>query len=195
MRVKAESISSWQKLVLVVLRFAIGWHFFYQGFGKLISVDWSAEGYLKAGLGPFQKIAENPTLLAIADYTRAIELNPDYAMAYNNRGIAHLQKREYDKAIADYSKAIELDPDYAVAYNDRGIAYRHKGEYDKAIADYTKAIGLDPQWPHAYKNRAGAYKEQGKKAEAIADLKKFITLTDNPQWIQMARQQIEELSK
>jgi uncharacterized membrane protein YphA (DoxX/SURF4 family) len=46
----------------------IGWHFFFQGFGKLIWPYWTAEGYLKSSWGPFQKIAESSTLLAIADY-------------------------------------------------------------------------------------------------------------------------------
>ncbi len=60
-------LTGWQKTVLVVLRFAIGWHFFYQGFGKLVSVSWSSEGYLGASWGPFLRVAENPTLLSIAD--------------------------------------------------------------------------------------------------------------------------------
>ena len=75
------------------------------------------------------------------------------------------------------------------------MAYLNKGQYDLAIADLSKAIELDPSLAEAYGNRAWAYKKQGKKAEAIADFEKFITLTDNPQWIEMARQQIEELSK
>jgi thiosulfate dehydrogenase [quinone] large subunit len=64
-----SGLNGWQKTVLVVLRFALGWHFFYQGFGKLIAPYWSAEGYLKASWGPFARIAASPTLLAIADYT------------------------------------------------------------------------------------------------------------------------------
>jgi thiosulfate dehydrogenase [quinone] large subunit len=69
LRGKTEVLSGWQKLLLVVLRFMIGWHFFYQGYGKLVSVDWSSAGYLGASWGPFLKIAETPALLAIADYT------------------------------------------------------------------------------------------------------------------------------
>jgi thiosulfate dehydrogenase [quinone] large subunit len=61
-------ISNWKKLLLVVLRFAVGWHFFYQGFGKLTWPYWTAEGYLNASWGPFEMIAENPTLLLLADY-------------------------------------------------------------------------------------------------------------------------------
>lgn len=68
MRAETEVLSGWQKLLLIVLRFVIGWHFFFQGFGKVIWPYWSAEGYLKASWGPFQRISESPTLLAIADY-------------------------------------------------------------------------------------------------------------------------------
>lgn len=49
---------------------------------------------------------------AIADYTKAIEIDPRYAFAYNNRGLAWGKKGEYDKAIADYTKAKEVNPAY-----------------------------------------------------------------------------------
>lgn len=69
MRGDTRDLAGGQKLLLVVLRFVIGWHFFYQGYGKLISVDWSSAGYLGASWGPFLRIAESPKLLTIADYT------------------------------------------------------------------------------------------------------------------------------
>jgi len=96
-------------------------------------------------------------------------------------------------AIADYSKAIELDPSYINAYYARAWVYGEKGQWDLSIADNTKAIELDPNYAMAYNNRAWCYKEQGKNAEAIADFETFITLTDNPQWIETARQEIEAL--
>lgn len=76
---------------------------------------------------------------------------------------------------------------------DRGTAYFYLGENQQAIADYSKAIELDPNYTAAYYNRAHVYKLQGEKAQAIADLEKVILLTDDPQLIEMARQQIEEL--
>src|SRR5439155_26586183 len=51
---------------------------------------------------------------AIADYNRAIELNPKHASAYNNRGIAKQAKGDLDGAIADYNRAIELDAKLAM---------------------------------------------------------------------------------
>jgi len=113
---------------------------------------------------------------AIVDYSKAIELDPKYADAYYNRGIAYKRKGNLDQAIADYSKAIELDPKLATAYNNRGIAYRAKGNLDQAIADYTKAIELDPKNATAYNNRGIVYAEQKKYDQAIADFSKAIEL-------------------
>ena len=47
----------------------------------------------------------------IADLNKAIELDPDYARAYNNRGIAYTDQGDYARAIADLNKAIELNHD------------------------------------------------------------------------------------
>ena len=113
---------------------------------------------------------------AMANLTKAIELNPKYAIAYNNRGNAWSDKGEYDKAIADYNRAIELKPDYAFAYNNRGNAWDDKGEYDKAIADFTKAIELKPDYAFAYNNRGNAWKHKGEYDRAITDYNKAIEL-------------------
>ncbi len=51
---------------------------------------------------------------ALADYNKAIELDPKFATAYYNRGFVDADKKDYDKALADYNKAIELDPKYAL---------------------------------------------------------------------------------
>src|SRR5262245_40016367 len=60
---------------------------------------------------------------AIADYDKAIVLNPTYAMAYTDRGIAYLGKGEADRAVIDFNKAIEVKPTDAMAYNNRGYTY------------------------------------------------------------------------
>jgi tetratricopeptide (TPR) repeat protein len=49
---------------------------------------------------------------AISEFTRAIELKPDYAEAYKGRGDTYYRQKEYDKAIADWEQAIKLDPSY-----------------------------------------------------------------------------------
>ncbi len=90
---------------------------------------------------------------AIADYDRAIALDPNDANAYHNRGLAYRNINEYHKAIADYDRAIALDPDYRNAYHNRGLTYYNLNEYQKAIADYDRAIALDPNFALAKENR------------------------------------------
>ena len=113
---------------------------------------------------------------AIEVYSRAIELNPNHAASYSNRGAAYWGKDELDLAIADYNKAIELDPELAQAYSNRGAAYWGKDELDLAIADYNKAIELDPKLAHAYYNRGATYRAEGAFDLAIADCNKAIEL-------------------
>ena len=52
----------------------------------------------------------------MSDYNKAIEINPNYAEAYNNRGNIYAQQEEFTKAISNFSKAVKLKPSYAAAY-------------------------------------------------------------------------------
>lgn len=109
---------------------------------------------------------------AIAEYTKAIKLKPNYVEAYRNRGTAYYHKGDYVSAIKDYTEAIDLRPNYAEAYYDRGTAYYRKGNYDRAIAEYIKAIKLKPNYANAYHSRGHAYKKKGDHALAQADFDK-----------------------
>jgi lipoprotein NlpI len=60
--------------------------------------------------------------IAILDLTRAIEISPQLAEAYCNRGFCRMGKWDFDGAIADCTKAIEIDPNYARAYGNRGLS-------------------------------------------------------------------------
>ncbi len=76
---------------------------------------------------------------AIADYDIAIQLNPDDAAAYYNRGNAKYGLDEHQAAIADYDIAIQLNLDYAEAYYNRGNAKVRLDDYGGAFKDYMSA--------------------------------------------------------
>ena len=82
---------------------------------------------------------------AIACYRKAIELDPKYAAAHNNLGIALKDQGKLDEAIACYRKAIELDPKYAEAYNNLGVALVGSGEAGRGHRPLRNAIELDPK--------------------------------------------------
>ncbi len=106
---------------------------------------------------------------AIANYTRAIEIDPKFAWAYFKLGVAWYKQHELDKAIANYTRAIEVDPKFANAYFKRGVALEGKDKLDEAMADYTRAIEIDPKFAQAYYNRGVILEVKGKLDEAMAD--------------------------
>jgi len=63
---------------------------------------------------------------ALADCNRAIELKPDFAVAYNNRGMVKQVKGDLDGALEDYNKALNLKPDLKAARTNRDKAQQIK---------------------------------------------------------------------
>jgi tetratricopeptide (TPR) repeat protein len=113
---------------------------------------------------------------AVAEFTKAVELNPKFDRAYTNRGIAWMEMGEYDRAIDDYDKAIELNPKQFQAYGNRGNAWRYKGDFNRAIADHTKAIELNSNEARSYNNRGATWVNKGDFERAIVDFTKAIEL-------------------
>jgi tetratricopeptide (TPR) repeat protein len=120
---------------------------------------------------------------AVDAYTRAIlagDLDPEaLAIASNNRGVAHGELGDYDKAIEDYAQALSLTPGDAtatknlrIAHVRRGGAAQRLGEQEPALADYARAIELEPAHPLAYLRRGQLLLEQGDAAGAVADLRR-----------------------
>ncbi len=89
---------------------------------------------------------------AIEAYSHAIDLNPNSAAPYDNRGGTYFNKGDFDRAIVDFNKAIELNPNHANAYNNRGEAWLHLAEWDKARADLTNARDLGVDIVAAFRN-------------------------------------------
>ena len=111
-----------------------------------------------------EKYEQGDYLGAIADYSKAIEINPQDANAYSNRGVSKSDLKDYQGAISDYGKAIQIDPKNTEAYYNSGNAkYTLKG-YREAIDYYSSAIAINPKY-------AIAYSARGISKELIADLK------------------------
>ncbi len=117
--------------------------------------------------------------LALADWNKAIEINPNYAEAYLNRGNLYKNLQKYELALADYSKAIDINPNYAYAYYNRGNLYKNLQKYELALADYSKAIKINPNFAEAYNNRGNLYSNQQKYELALADYNKAIEINPN----------------
>ncbi len=126
---------------------------------------------------------------AIANWSEAVKINPEFANAYHNIGSALGLKGNFEQAIEYYNKALSIDPQNAITYRARGsawsnIAYRSRGDarlrnYSQAISDFNEAIKIDPTDADAYYNRGVTWQLQGKGDKAITDYSEALKI--NPQ--------------
>lgn len=92
---------------------------------------------------------------AVNLYTKAIDANHNFVMAYQMRAAAWQKMRQFQKAINDYSMVIALgEPGFrAVGYFNRGVVKNMNGDYAGAIPDFSQAILLDRKMAAAYFHR------------------------------------------
>ncbi|MEJ2427844.1 MAG: hypothetical protein P8075_02820 [Deltaproteobacteria bacterium] len=102
-------------------------------------------------------------------FTKALELDPKLAAAYEQRGLLYYYQGKYDKVIQDYLAYLDLAPEKAGAYRMLGLGYLKNGDCEPAIAQFTRAIEMEPQHPAGYAYRAEAKRLCGKDEEAIRD--------------------------
>lgn len=76
---------------------------------------------------------------ALVAYEKLIVLEPESAIAYNNRGTVYQAQGNLVAAIADYTRAIQIDHQFAGAYHNRGTVYLAQGLIELAIGDWKKA--------------------------------------------------------
>jgi tetratricopeptide (TPR) repeat protein len=109
------------------------------------------------------------------DYnSKAIQLRPDFAEVYGNRGNALRDLGDLEKAVESYDKANRLKPDYAEAYSNRCNALRDLGPLEKAVGSFEKAIQLKPDYAKAHHNLS-ALKEYKPNDAQIALMENLFT--------------------
>ncbi|MCU0534725.1 MAG: trypsin-like peptidase domain-containing protein [Hydrococcus sp. Prado102] len=116
---------------------------------------------------------------AIADCTKLLELQPDNAVVYFNRGGFRAQAQDFQGALQDFNKAIDLQSDYADAYRYRATVRANLNDASGMMADskvaielYTQKIAKEPQNIELYINRAITRIGIGDKQAALQDVQK-----------------------
>ncbi len=136
---------------------------------------WYESGIAKANAGDNKQ--------AIADLTKAIELNPKFVLALYQRGQLYNRTGDEEKAAADFDRynaaldaAVTENPSDWQAVNRRGIALYNTRRWDEAIADFERAMELAPDESVLVHNRATCLLEQQQWAEAAKDLARVIEM-------------------
>ena len=118
---------------------------------------------------------------ALAEFRRAIELNPNYALAHYWFGTHVLSALgRFDEAIAEVHRAIELDPLSVVANVDLATTYVYARRFNNAIDEARKAIQLDTNFYYAHYTLGLALEQKGLLDAAIAEFEKAHNLNDDP---------------
>ena len=119
---------------------------------------------------------------AIDVFSKLIEIAPDHADAYKNRGVSYMKQQKFDLAIKDFQIAKKLFPELKGLYSNLGVAWYYKKEYEKAIKSYDIEIEMAPENYVAYFNRALCLAELDRNDEALEDLEKALNLKPGFYW-------------
>lgn len=113
----------------------------------------------------------------MADYDRAVGLDPQFAQAYFERGFTKMYYQKGNDPAPEFTKVIELEPQNWLAYYLRGHEYGYWfNKLPKAMADYRRVVELKPDFARAYCDMAFALSEAGRKKEVATWLQKCFTL-------------------
>jgi len=81
---------------------------------------------------------------AVDQFTRAIQIDPQFVEAYFQRGILYWREiQNYHRAIRDLTRVLELDAERTDVLFNRALAYQSRGDYAQAIADYERFLAVD----------------------------------------------------
>ena len=116
---------------------------------------------------------------AIADYNRALALNPQFDEIYFRRGIARSLTKDWQGAEADYTRAIEVKPQHAEAYLHRGSTRNLLANWQGAKSDFDLVLTLEPNLSSAYVGRGIASCELKNCQSGLKDYDRAIALDPN----------------
>ena len=103
----------------------------------------------------------------MADFDRAVELDPENTAYRLKRALYHQSRQEFDEALKDADSVIGLTPEDASAYIIRGESLRQLQRLDEAVAAFDRATELAPRSPRPYQHRGEIFRNQGKLDESI----------------------------
>ncbi len=108
--------------------------------------------------------------LAVDEFSKVLDIQPDFMEARLARGICLATVASNDKALEDLNVSLKVDPSIKAAYYWLGVIYLRKRELDLALENADKAIELNPGEPANYLLRGGIYLEKGNFQTAIDNM-------------------------
>lgn len=120
---------------------------------------------------------------AIADFNKALELDPKNEWALANRGMSQVWAGDYVAAKTDLDAVAALNPKNPVVPRAQGVMAERKGQWPEAVDAYTRSLALDENNGFAVGHRAFAQRSAGNDDAALADAAAAIRL--DPRWSEL----------
>ena len=95
-------------------------------------------------------INEGDTENAIQKFSKAVEIDPNFAFAWDNLGISYRKNKQYEQAIAAYLKSLEIYPEGRLPLLNIAITYNLNQQYTEAVNYYEKFIDIYSDDPEGY---------------------------------------------
>ena len=127
----------------------------------------------------FQNQKKKNFKIAISQYKKLIDINPNSALVYYNLGLIYEQLEETEVAKKNYKKSVKVDPLFFHSYNNLGILFQKQGEKEKAIDNFKKVIEINSRYINAYNNLGLVYSSLGHYKEAVNSFIKTLELEKN----------------
>jgi tetratricopeptide (TPR) repeat protein len=109
---------------------------------------------------------------AIAEWTKALALNPESDKAHNNVGLLLVGVGRFGEAVPHFEKTLQINPEYPAAHSNLGVALAGAGKPDEAVAEFEKALAVDPESAEAHNNLGRILERKGDLDQAIAHFEK-----------------------
>ncbi|WP_230528695.1 tetratricopeptide repeat protein [Streptomyces coeruleorubidus] len=119
---------------------------------------------------------------ALAEYDRAVALDPELAVAYRHRAGIRGELGDHDAAIADLDRAVALEPDNSWYVALRGEHHRLARHDAEAVRDLSEGIRLDPASEFAWASRGATHERRGDLDAALSDLGRALDLKPDYAW-------------
>ena len=123
-------------------------------------------------------------------YRRAIELDPQLAIAYTNLGNIRFRRGDEKGAEELYRRALEIDDRQPEAHYNLGYVLLERGDARRSVPCFQRALDADPRFADAHFNLAMAFEQISERAKARPHWKRYLEIEPTGTWADIAKQHL-----
>jgi DNA-binding transcriptional MerR regulator len=123
-------------------------------------------------------------------YGKAIELDPQLAIAHTNLGNIRFRRGDEKGAEELYRRALEIDDRQPEAHYNLGYVLLERGDAKRSVPCFQRALDADPRFADAHFNLAMAYEQLSERAKARAHWKRYLEIEPTGTWAEIAKQHL-----